>query len=109
MVDTILNGSEYTSCQKTSLTISFFYPRCTSGFFVSSNRLNVGNENIEKNVWLHHFCLKKWALDRWCVTKVAHCIILIQSNKCGVLFCQPLFCLYFCPENVFSLLHMLHM
>ena len=26
------------------------------------------------NVQFQHFCQKMWALKKWCITKVAHCI-----------------------------------
>ena len=80
-----------------------FNQRCMSGFTVSSNRLNVDNECLAPS-----YCLKRWALDKWCVTKVAHCIVLLNLVRV-VCFFQPLFCLYFCHENVFCLLHILHM
>ena len=52
---------------------------------MSSNRKNVNRLIFKKNVRFQHFCLKMWALEKWCVTKVAHCIYniiyKIGSNK----------------------------
>ena len=31
-----------------------------------------------KNIRLQHFCLKMQAVEKWCVTKVAHCIYLFH-------------------------------
>ena len=42
---------------------------------MSSNRKNVNKKIIKKNVRSQHFCLKMRALEKWCVTKVAHCIL----------------------------------
>ena len=47
-------------------------------FSISSNRLNVNKQIIIENVRFQHFCQKMWALKKWCVTKVAHCIV----NQC---------------------------
>ena len=37
---------------------------------MSSNRIF-----FKKNVRFQHFCLKMWAMEKWCVTKVAHCMV----------------------------------
>ena len=49
-------------------------------FFDVIKQKNVNKYISKKSVRFQHFCLKMWALEKWCVTKVAHCIIC-QLNK----------------------------
>ena len=51
-------------------------------FLMSSNRLKVNKVIIIENVRFKHFCEKMWALLKWCVTKVAHCISTKLPNQC---------------------------
>ena len=48
---------------------------------MSSNRKNVNKKIIKKNVRFKHFCLKMRALEKWCVTKVAHCMLQTFCGK----------------------------
>ena len=44
-------------------------------FSMSSNRKNVNKNFFKKNVRFQHFSQKMRALEKWCVTKVDHCIL----------------------------------
>ena len=43
-------------------------------FSMSSNRKNVNSLIFKKNVRFQHFCQKMRVMEKWCVTKVAHCM-----------------------------------
>ena len=46
-------------------------------FSMSSNRKNVNKKIFKKNIRFQLFSQKMRALEKWCVTKVAHCKALI--------------------------------